>query len=180
MMVAAPIAPAVTERRRVFRTVLSEKQLLDYFWSACKEGADRLELLLQLSVVAVPTGPGWDPKVVRAAFVRRPYPEKGCFSCYNRGRKMAWHHIIAVDHGGSNDIWNQVPICHVCHRRIHPWLEEEPDLGWWTTPGDMVRALATDRLTLKPERRQVHDDDGRGRSNADQDEDALYRDGEWE
>lgn len=52
---------------------------------------------------------------------------------------MAWHHIVTVEHGGSNNPWNLVPICHVCHRRIHPWMEEEP--GEWTSTGDMVTHL---------------------------------------
>jgi len=170
---------------RVHRTTLTEAQVIDYFWAACRAGAERLPLVQQLAVVAVPTAPSWSAKAVREAFVARPYPETGCFICFHRDRKLAWHHIIAVDHGGSNGLWNTVPVCHVCHRRIHPWLEEEPDTGSWASTDQLVTRLASGRVQLSPDRRQVHDDDGVLRRSilsadaavAETDEDVLYRRG---
>ena len=172
--------PVASSAPQVHRTTLTEQQVMDYFWAACREGADRLSLLLQISVVAVPTAPGWSAKDVRRAFQPRPHTFDGCFSCFRRDRRVAWHHVIAIDHGGSNDIWNQVELCHVCHRRIHPWLEDEPDHGTWTSAAQLGDRLLSGHLKLAPERRQVHDDDGRGLALRDVDEDEQYARGEWE
>lgn len=174
------LAPPVAARSRVHRTTLTEKQVLDYFWASCRDGADRPAILLQLSVIAVPTAPGWSAAAVRSAFVSRRHTFDGCFTCFRRDRRVAWHHIIAIEHGGSNDIWNQVEICHVCHKRIHPWLEDEPDHGTWMSTTQIADRLLGGQFKLSRDRRQVHDDDGRGYAARDIDEDKQYRRGEWE
>lgn len=40
------------------------------------------------------------------------------------------HHIVQLQHGGTNDRLNMVRICGECHRGIHPWLPKptEPTL----------------------------------------------------
>ena len=137
-----------------------ETDLVNAFWEACRAGGDRLALLQDFTAVQVQMPPGWDPKAIRAAFVPRPFPDAGCFACYRRDRRMHWHHIIAVDHGGSNGIWNQVPVCHVCHRRIHPWLLDEPDQGTWISGDQLVTRIALGQIAPQTDRRQIHDDEG--------------------
>lgn len=180
MSIALDAPPLTSSPASVHRTTLSEKQVLDYFWAASRGREDRLALLLQLSVVAVPTALDWNPAVVRRAFVPRRHTFDGCFVCFRRDRRVAWHHVIWVEHGGSNDTGNQVELCHVCHKRIHPWLDDEPDHGTWVSTGQLVDSIAAGRLKLAKERRQVHDDDGRGFSLLDADEHDQYKRGEWE
>lgn len=169
-----------TARKRVFRTTLSEEQLLDYFWEASRDRTIRLDVLRELSVVAVRRPDDWDPRAVREAFVARLYPKDGCFSCFQKNRRTWWHHVIAIDHGGSNSERNQVMVCHICHQRIHPWLPEESDLGSWLSVGQIYARIAAGYVGRKQPRRQVTNDDGRGTSQFDTDEHWLYKHGEWE
>lgn len=45
-----------------------------------------------------------------------------CFACI-RERMRLWHHVIQIQHGGSNRPLNRVAICEECHMKIHPWLK---------------------------------------------------------
>lgn len=146
-----------------------EADVLTAFWAVCRhDDADRLELVRQLSTVTVRTAPDWSPKRVRAEFKERPYPAAGCFTCYRRDRRLAWHHLVTIDHGGSNGIWNLVALCHTCHRRIHPWLEQEPDDGgWWMSTESLVKNLLTPGAFKQAPRTQVYNDDEDDRGDED-------------
>jgi len=48
---------------------------------------------------------------------------KLCFVCKNR-RARYNHHIIALINGGYDSSINRIPICHWCHIKIHPWMQE--------------------------------------------------------
>ena len=43
-----------------------------------------------------------------------------CFVCWRL--PQCWHHVIQLQHGGTNTQGNRVALCHKCHRRIHPWM----------------------------------------------------------
>jgi 5-methylcytosine-specific restriction endonuclease McrA len=32
------------------------------------------------------------------------------------------HHIIQIQHGGTNEKMNRVGLCYDCHREVHPWM----------------------------------------------------------
>jgi len=46
-----------------------------------------------------------------------------CWACRN-GKSDVRHHIVQVQHGGTNAKKNRVPLCHGCHRVVHPWLRK--------------------------------------------------------
>lgn len=45
-----------------------------------------------------------------------------CFCCGSSGERL-WHHIIQLQHGGTNRPLNRVKVCEGCHAKIHPWLD---------------------------------------------------------
>ena len=52
--------------------------------------------------------------------------KKTCFVCGEKPNVR--HHIIQLQHGGTNIHSNIVPLCNSCHAEVHPWLEL-PDKG---------------------------------------------------
>jgi 5-methylcytosine-specific restriction endonuclease McrA len=106
---------------------MNEGPILQAFWRRVGLGTPdvRLDLLRRYAGRRVPRPASWDVAAVRreAAFGKTPLE---CFCCLSRDRHTYWHHIIQIQHGGSNDGMNRVGICHQCHRRLHPWL---PDIG---------------------------------------------------
>jgi HNH endonuclease len=132
--------------RVVTISTLPEAQLLDYFWTAQADpGADRFQLLQELSVIAIKRPPEWDPKAVREACRNDHLTADRCFTCYNADRRLYWHHLIEIHHGGSNHARNRVALCYRCHRVIHPWLTEwqgdQDKRDRWTRVGDLVEQL---------------------------------------
>jgi len=106
-----------------------EEAVLDYFWRASSDlEVDRLELLQQLAGVAIARPADWDYEALRDVNQwEREKPSTGCFSCRTWSRRLYWHHVIELQHGGSNDRRNLIPICYRCHCVIHPWLPERTD-----------------------------------------------------
>jgi hypothetical protein len=157
-MTTATAAPAVHV------TTLSEEQVLDYFWTAQADAeVDRLQLLKQLSVVAIKRPPEWDAAEVRRACANDNLDADRCFACRSADRRLYWHHVIEVHHGGTNAPRNRVALCFLCHREIHPWLEPWPgDMGPWVQVGEIVDALQSGRYVVDPRsaRPQVYDDEG--------------------
>jgi hypothetical protein len=99
---------------------------------------DVLELFTNVRIVR----PGnWNPRAVRREhedsyremtdrcagqrWVQREVATDHCFACSTMPRALYLHHVIEVQHGGSNDRRNKVPLCYECHRRLHPWLLEQ-------------------------------------------------------
>ena len=44
-----------------------------------------------------------------------------CFVC-NKQRGDFWHHIVLLKNGGYQHKHNRIPICELCHNKIHPWM----------------------------------------------------------
>lgn len=92
-----------------------------------------LDKLIEASSVFVSHG-GVKCRAKRRAKYNRVKDRK--FSCVLRRR--CWvcglranvrHHIFQLQKGGSNHIQNMVPLCHLCHAKVHPWMEvEHPDV----------------------------------------------------
>jgi len=111
---------------------LPEVYVLDCFWLMVRHTDERLWVLHQFAAVVLPRPGDWDYAGVRreheasGSYWRfRGVDESKCFSC-ECYRRVYRHHIIEVQHGGSNAGKNQVPLCFACHQQIHPWLESEP------------------------------------------------------
>lgn len=113
---------------------LPENRILDYFWMVYRNGDsvanDTLELLSQMGRVHVLRPVSWNPAVIRKEHergARSSYQERKCFACHNTKHRLYSHHVLEVYHGGSNDPRNQVPLCFICHQKLHPWLTVEPE-----------------------------------------------------
>lgn len=113
---------------------LHERWILEYFWTfvrQTRESKERLTVLGLLGRVKVERPADWNPRAIRDAHdhAARVYQgvnaEKLCFVC-NTGRRLFIHHVVEVQHGGSNDQRNRVALCFPCHQRLHPWLDSEP------------------------------------------------------
>jgi hypothetical protein len=108
-------------------TKWDEQRVLDYFYQMARSSdVDRIALLKQISDVAINRPSDWDGGVIReeARKAQRRLWGSRCFSCRTEARKVYWHHVIQVQHGGSNTPRNQVLLCARCHREIHPWLDK--------------------------------------------------------
>jgi hypothetical protein len=60
-------------------------------------------------------------KLIRVGLRKRLGRGK-CASCWCH-EDLLWHHIIQLQHGGSNVDSNLIAICETCHAAIHPWLK---------------------------------------------------------
>lgn len=109
---------------------LPEERILDYFWLMSRSGAEKLPLLRQVGAVRVLRPTEWSISEVRRAHDARsrPFGDGRCFVC-SSGDYIQSHHIIEVNHGGSNHPRNLVALCFHCHQRLHPWLTVATGVG---------------------------------------------------
>jgi hypothetical protein len=133
-------------------SVWPQDRILDYFRFMVGEDADRIDLLRQLADVAVKRPDDWSPLEIRREHeaTARESAQR-CFCCRTGSRRLYWHHIVAIQHGGDNNRRNLVAICLRCHAAVHPWMDgSKPDKrrGSWSSPrdvmGDMLRAAPKD------------------------------------
>jgi hypothetical protein len=111
-------------------TALSEDQVLHYAWEAASDpDTDRLQLLRQLSVVVIQRPATWDVEAIRRVnpWVIPLDVADRCFNCRTGDRRLYWHRIISVSHGGSNQPANFVAVCYRCRRVLRPSLPERSD-----------------------------------------------------
>jgi 5-methylcytosine-specific restriction endonuclease McrA len=92
---------------------------------ACAQ-AGRLALLVEWSAVKVVPNSRRSLQEMRAAArscFRPPRDKFGeCWACLGWA-DLVRHHVIQLQHGGSNNHLNTVKICGECHAVIHPWLD---------------------------------------------------------
>jgi len=166
-------------RVATYTSRMAETDWLDYFWTLARVDADRLLLLEQCAAIAVSRPADWDRAGIRTgmSLTTVRLTADACFVCRSAERHLYWHHIIQVQHGGSNDPRNFVRICHACHRRLHPWLPAPTSLenrrGWVAVRDfasrviDAVRAawthgrpiLPKDYIAKTRQRNLEHDDE---------------------
>lgn len=117
----SPIAAPVT-----LETLdMSEHEALDEFYRQIHAGADRLPLLRRFAELAIVRPSTWDYEAIRRASQQHTLTAPTCFGCL-AARSLSWHHIIQIQHGGSNYLRNRVALCDECHHDVHPWLESAP------------------------------------------------------
>jgi len=124
-----------------------EAVLLELFWWYVNEHkGERLELLKILAAQPVIRSADWSTAHVREQAERttaKMATDDGCFSCGTRERHLYAHHVIQVQHGGSNHPKNRIAICYRCHAAIHPWLpadrKGEQRGGEWWSLADVVQ-----------------------------------------
>lgn len=116
---------------------LTEIQAVNEFWfQSRKEGADKLALLRAFAEIAIIRSIDWNPDKIRAEFKTLWVKDVGCFACGKDATN--WHHIIQIQHGGSNYVRNRVPLCDPCHGSVHPWLKKRGRSGGWTSFSDWL------------------------------------------
>lgn len=99
-----------------------EARALDVFWSHASNVDTRLEFLLACAQITIVRPDGWNHAEARAEERHHHLSAEACFGCQTRDRRLYWHHIIQIHHGGSNIPRNKVALCLRCHATIHPWL----------------------------------------------------------
>lgn len=120
-----------------------EANYLDEIWFAKRYGGrgERLNVLRYMAGVVIQREASWDYVATRQSKPPRSLDDD-CFVCGDRGQTLYRHHVIQVQHGGSNSPRNVVKLCHACHHLIHPWLEKPSSLHnrrGWTSVADWAR-----------------------------------------
>lgn len=112
------------EKRRDFLNLKSE---LTRFWLHCNfidySTVYKLKRLKQFAEVVI-SGSNKKSKRrrLRERFVYSNFRlERVCFACAEPATVR--HHIIQLQHGGTNVATNLLPLCEECHADIHPWLK---------------------------------------------------------
>lgn len=136
---SGPSSPVPSGPRKTLD--LTEMVALNEFWRAAHEefALNRVPLLRAFAEIAIVRPADWNPSVIRANAHEHNLKADGCFGCRQQKTKLGWHHVIQIQHGGSNYLRNRVAICESCHAAIHPWLPEPPPPGW-TQLGDCAPA----------------------------------------
>lgn len=146
---SAPSFDALPEVRAHEMLAITEGQALSvYYRDIARPDADRIAVLRMFAEVAIHRPAEWDPQRVRADATRHHLHADVCFGCCSGDRPIAWHHILQVQHGGSNTPRNRMALCDACHAAVHPWLAATPRRRkGWTGVGDMAASAAG---TAKP------------------------------
>jgi hypothetical protein len=136
-----------TEPDAVVRDI-TEHQALHTFWTLCANPVvDRLQTLRAFSEIAIVRPPGWDFDAVRRdSHVKTATVTLTASTCFVCGstfadsqyeRRVHWHHVIQIQHGGSNTLRNRVALCPVCHHEVHPWLPPTRRVRGWFSFGEV-------------------------------------------
>jgi len=122
----ANIAPLARET-----LTLSEPAALDQFYAEAHDG-DRIAALRRFAEIAIVREADWDPQAIRDASQDHPLHARACYACRVGRQTLVWHHIIQIQHGGSNYLRNRVALCAACHHDVHPWLPKSARIqpGW--------------------------------------------------
>jgi hypothetical protein len=121
---------------------MAETDVLTLFWQAAQT-SDRLLLLQTFAEFALVREPGWHPQMERATPHGGVLFGSRCFACGADGGGLQDHHVIQLQHGGSNTARNHVLICRRCHAAIHPWLADSSSrrLPGWSAVSTMAQAV---------------------------------------
>lgn len=119
---------------------LSEHAALDQFYHEAA-GGDRIAVLRRFAELAIAREDGWDPAAVRVQSGEHLLHADACFGCRVDRRPLVWHHIIQIQHGGSNLMRNRTALCESCHADVHPWLPKALRVTpGWTGLVDIIPA----------------------------------------
>lgn len=116
---------------RAKQATLNLESELTRFWSRCNKhdmtAEERMARLKEFAEIVISKPKKGLRKVARTKFVAwKVRRDKRCFVCGLWARLR--HHIIQLQHGGSNSKKNIVALCDDCHAEIHPWLKDVEEL----------------------------------------------------
>lgn len=131
--ISAKTAPGAVQPT-VIEVEIEEPAALDQFWA--EASTDAIGALKRFAEIAIVRPPEWDFKMARAADTRRidgiTLSATQCFACHRAAERFQWHHVIQIQHGGSNHPRNRVALCFSCHHKVHPWLPAPQERGWYS------------------------------------------------
>lgn len=142
------------------RWEIAEVAALDQFYREAE--TDRIGALKRFAEIAIARPAEWDFAAVRADADRTLSPRhsmgRDCYACRKTVHELAGHHVIQIQHGGSNHVRNRVRICTECHAKIHPWLpkpaQADPS-GWFRIGAIGPDAVAVERLLARQRARET-------------------------
>lgn len=117
---------------------IDEAAALDQFYAEAHAG-DRLGTLRRFAEIAIVRPPDWDYRAVREEAARHALSASACYGCRLAVTPLHWHHVIQIQHGGSNYLRNRTALCPICHGKVHPWLVPETR-GTWHSFADVAAA----------------------------------------
>lgn len=131
--VLARSANAAPDNVRTIATetlMVNEPAALDRFYAEAE--VDRPGALRRFAEIAIVQGDDWNPDEIRAHSRVTNLHASACFSCRASSRPLSWHHVIQIQHGGTNYLRNRVALCDPCHADVHPWLPRvsRKQKGW--------------------------------------------------
>lgn len=119
---SSAVSANVTPMRKPAETLdISEPAALDQFYIEAHSG-DRLAALRRFAEIAIVRPAEWDYADVRELAQKSGSRSGQCYGCRTDSRALISHHVIQIQHGGSNSPRNRVAICEACHADVHPWL----------------------------------------------------------
>lgn len=138
---SASAVPANVRTIAVETLLVSEHAALDRFYLEAAE--DRPGALRRFAEIAIERDANWNREEVRATSQQHNLRAHACFACRAGGRPIAWHHVIQIQHGGSNLLRNRVALCEPCHADVHPWLPKvaRPAVGQWSSFGEHAEEI---------------------------------------
>jgi hypothetical protein len=99
--------------------------LLREFWSAIERGDDRLATLTAWAQLRPARRANRSQHAIRREHnlqrLASRWKGKPCFVCSELASQE--HHIVQIQHGGTNRPDNKVRVCTACHGKIHPFLK---------------------------------------------------------
>lgn len=133
---------------------MSEPAALDQFYAEAV-GGDRIGALRRFVEIAIVRPADWDYAAIRGASqqIGKRIRAVECFGCRGAGRLFHRHHVIQVQHGGSNYIRNMVALCEACHADVHPWLPKaQRKVAGWSAFKDCADYIFTEILNSSQRR----------------------------
>lgn len=126
---------------------ISEHAALDQFYREAG-ASDRIAALRRFAEIAIVRPADWDVQAIRGASAVHNLRASECFVCRTEQHDLAWHHVIQIQHGGSNLLRNRVALCGACHADVHPWLPRvaRSKGDSWVRVGQMAPAVSESQL----------------------------------
>ena len=131
----SPVSAGTSRPLPAVDVPLTEIQAVNEFWyQSRKDGADKLALLRAFAEIAIIRSIDWNPQKIREEADTLRLHGTACFGCWKDATVL--HHVIQIQHGGSNYVRNRVALCEACHGSVHPWLKaSRRGRGEWTSIG---------------------------------------------
>jgi len=106
-----------------------QEDVLAEFWERADKAktiTDRLDLLREFADRRVVRVKAY--RTIRRSGPRQTWGKWVCWACRRKAQTVC-HHIVQVQHGGTNAEMNRTRLCRGCHAVVHPWLRDKDDFS---------------------------------------------------